>query len=107
MRYLVDTDWVVDYLNGIQRTVRNFNRFLPDGVGISIISMAEIYDGLLAAAARNDDELQLDRFLESVEVVPLERHHLPDFCWGTATSEGRRKHHRRLRPSDRLHGASP
>ena len=72
MRYLVDTDWVVDYLNGIQRTVRNFNRFLPDGVGISIISMAEIYDGLLAAAARDDDELQLERFLESVEVVPLD-----------------------------------
>ena len=72
MQYLVYTDWVVDYLNGIQRTVRSFNRFLPDGVGIGIISPAEIYDGLLAAAARYDDELQLERFLESVEVVPLD-----------------------------------
>ena len=72
MRYLVDTDWTIDYLNGIGRTVRRLNGFLPDGVGISIISVAEIYDGMLGAISPEEYEQQLNAFLASIEVISLD-----------------------------------
>ena len=72
MRYLVDTDWTIDYLNGIGRIVQSLNNFLLEGVGISIISLAEIYDGMLGAISPEEYEQQLNAFLASVEVLSLD-----------------------------------
>ncbi len=72
VRYLVDTDWTIDYLNGIERIVRNLNNFLTEGVGISIISLAEIYDGVLGTVSPEENEEQLNAFLASVEVLSLD-----------------------------------
>ena len=72
MQYLVDTDWTIDYLNGVSRVVGRLNGFLSDGVGISIISVAELYDGVLGANEPEDAERGLGGFLEYVEVVPLD-----------------------------------
>ena len=72
MRYLIDTDWVIDYFNGIQRIVQALNGFLPDGVGISIISVAELYDGIFGESSYEDAEQELGAFLDYVEIVPLD-----------------------------------
>ena len=72
MRYLVDTDWTIDYLNGIHRIVESLDRFLPEGVGISIVSLAELYDGIFGHATPTDVEPELSAFLDYVEVVPLD-----------------------------------
>ena len=72
MQYLVDSDWTIDYLNGIPRIVQALNGFLPEGVGISIISMAEIHDGIPGNIASEDAEQALSDFLDYVEVVPLD-----------------------------------
>ena len=49
MRYLVDTDWVINYLRGRQQVVERFNQLVQHGVGISIISIAELYEGIADA----------------------------------------------------------
>ena len=72
MRYLIDTDWTIDYLNGVSRVVGRLNGFLSGGVGISIISVAELYDGVLGANDPEDAERELGAFLDYVEVVPLD-----------------------------------
>ena len=72
MRYLVDTDWTIDYLNGIGRVVQSLNNFLLEGVGISIISLAEIYEGMLGTISPEEYEQQLNAFLASVEVLSLD-----------------------------------
>ena len=72
MQYLVDSDWTIDYLNGIPRIVKALNGFLPDGVGISIISIAEIYDGIPGDISSEDAEQALSDFLDYVEVLPLD-----------------------------------
>ena len=72
MRYLVDTDWAIDYMNGVPPLVNRLNGLLPDGVGLSIISLAELYDGILGSANPHSDEQMLIRFLTSVEVLPLD-----------------------------------
>lgn len=72
MQYQVDSDWTIDYLNGIPRIVKALNGFLPDGVGISIISMAEIYDGISGNISWEYAEQALSDFLDYVEVLPLD-----------------------------------
>ena len=72
MRYLVDTDWTIDYLNGIGRIVQSLNNFLLEGVGISIISLAEIYEGMLGTISPEEYKQQLNAFLASVGVLSLD-----------------------------------
>ena len=43
MRYLVDTDWVIHSLHGVDRVIRSLEELTPEGVGISIVSVAELY----------------------------------------------------------------
>ena len=50
MQYLADTSWVIDYMNGIPQVVERFDELLPQGIGLSIISLAELYDGVYGAA---------------------------------------------------------
>lgn len=43
MKYLVDTDWVVDYLTGQKAAGDFFATLLQSGIAISILSFSEIY----------------------------------------------------------------
>ena len=45
MRYLVDTDWLIDALVGIPEAVATLEDLTPDGLGMSIVSVGEIYEG--------------------------------------------------------------
>ena len=72
MRYLVDTDWVIDYMHGRQPVVQRSDELSPQGVGLSIVSLAELYDGMLEAPDRLEAEQGLQRFLDEIEdVVPI------------------------------------
>lgn len=35
---LIDTDWVIDYLNDIERTITRLEPLFPAGIAISVIS---------------------------------------------------------------------
>ena len=72
MQYLVDTDWAIDYVNGIRRTVLALGGFLSEGLGISIVSVAELYDGVFGATNLEDAERELNTFFGYVEIVPLD-----------------------------------
>ena len=72
MQFLVDTDWTIDYLNGITRIIENLNSYLSSGVGISIISVAELYEGVIGANDPGNAERELDAFLDYIEIVPLD-----------------------------------
>lgn len=78
MRYLVDTDWVIHYLKGNQTIVRALNRLLlartfVSSVGISIISMAELYDGVIGSADPEASERQLRNFLAAgIDVLDID-----------------------------------
>ena len=47
MTYLIDTDWVIDHLNHIERVTRRLEERAPEGLALSIISLAELYAGLM------------------------------------------------------------
>mgnify|MGYP006262064429 CR=1 FL=1 len=62
-RYLVDTDWAINYLNGHQPTVSRLHALQPDGLAISVISVAELYEGVLYSTTPLDNERALDALL--------------------------------------------
>ena len=72
MQYLADSDWVIDYLKNVRRVVERLNTLLPEGVGLSIASVAELYDGVLGSLNRENDERALADFLTLIEVLPLD-----------------------------------
>ena len=43
MKYLVDSDYVADYLKGRAQSTDLLNALLQDGIAISIITFAEVY----------------------------------------------------------------
>jgi predicted nucleic acid-binding protein len=44
--YLVDTDWAIDYLNGQDRTRKRLEELEGSGLAFSIISLAEVDEGI-------------------------------------------------------------
>ena len=51
-RYLLDTDWVVDILNGQERAIQTVLELAPAGLAVSIITYGELYEGAAFAQIR-------------------------------------------------------
>jgi tRNA(fMet)-specific endonuclease VapC len=69
--YLLDTDWIVDVLNGQETAIKTLLELAPSGLAISIISYGELYEG---AAFAHDPEpaiAGLRSFLKGKAILPL------------------------------------
>jgi len=73
MKYLVDSDWVVDYLAGKQQAISLLTFVWPDGIAISLITLGEIYEGIYYGRDPQRSEAVFRQFLRSVDVLPLNR----------------------------------
>lgn len=70
-RYLLDTDWIVDVLNGREAATETLLKLAPSGLAVSLISYGELYEG---AYFSRDPQTALDvlrTFLQGKEVLPL------------------------------------
>jgi tRNA(fMet)-specific endonuclease VapC len=63
MTYLIDTDWVIDHLNHIEHVSRRLEELAPEGLALSIISLAELYEGVYYSRDPVESEAALQRFL--------------------------------------------
>jgi tRNA(fMet)-specific endonuclease VapC len=63
MTYLIDTDWVIDHLNHIEHVTRRLEERAPEGLALSIISLAELYEGVYYSRDPVESEAALQRFL--------------------------------------------
>jgi tRNA(fMet)-specific endonuclease VapC len=73
MKYLVDSDWVIDYLKGRQQVVQQLDAFSDEGLAISLITYGEVYEGIYVSADPKRHARGFRAFLEGVEVLPLNR----------------------------------
>ena len=73
MTYLVDSDWVIDYLNAQPQAITTLQRLEPQGLAISIITYAEVYEGILYSRDPARGHRGFRQFLRSVDVLPLSR----------------------------------
>ncbi len=73
MSNLLDTDWAISYLNHVPRTVRRIDELRPEGISISIVSVAvaEIYEGVLNSNEPVHEESILTDFLRQFPVIDL------------------------------------
>jgi tRNA(fMet)-specific endonuclease VapC len=69
--YLLDSDWLIDVFAGIPRAVETLRALRPQGLGISIVSHAEVFDG---AFGHPDTPIRLARyraFFAQFATIPL------------------------------------
>jgi hypothetical protein len=71
--YLLDTDWIIDHLNGVAAVAARLKELQPAGLAASIISLAELYEGVHYSRDRGPFDRQ---HLTSVRSgVQSHRHH--------------------------------
>ncbi len=73
MKYLVDTDWIIDHLNGIEAITKKLEKFAPSGICTSIISVAELYEGVYGSKDYNASLDALETFLEGITILPMDQ----------------------------------
>jgi tRNA(fMet)-specific endonuclease VapC len=73
MTYLVDTDYVIDFLKGQRNVPEILTTLFPEGLALSIISYAEIYEGIYYGHNREQHEQGLRQFLQGVRILGITR----------------------------------
>lgn len=73
MSYLVDSDWVADYLKGRSSAVSLLDQLFQDGIVISIITFAELYEGIYYGSDPKHNEVIFQGFLQGVKVLGINR----------------------------------
>jgi len=63
--YLIDTDWIIDHFNEVERITRKLEELAPEGLAVSIISLAELYEGIYYSRDPARSERNLKEFLDS------------------------------------------
>ena len=69
--YLVDSDWAIDYLNRQERTRQRLEELGESGLAFSIISLAEVYEGIVGSSDPAKNERGLKNFLQYVSIVDI------------------------------------
>jgi tRNA(fMet)-specific endonuclease VapC len=73
MTYLVDSDWVADYLKGRIPAVSLLADLFAEGLAISIITFGEVYEGIYYGTDPQHNELIFRWFLRGVRVLGINR----------------------------------
>jgi hypothetical protein len=66
-RFLIDTDVIIDYLRGRERTV-NFLEALQGELLVSVITIAELYSGIRG----QEEERAIEQFLLAFSILPMD-----------------------------------
>lgn len=72
LRYLLDTDWVIHYLNGQHEIIRKLSEFQAEGVGLSVVSLAELWEGVLYSSDPEGNEKHFRNFLRGVSPIGVD-----------------------------------
>jgi tRNA(fMet)-specific endonuclease VapC len=72
IRYLVDTDWAIHYLNGHASITARLQALEPEGLALSVVSLAELYEGVLYSTKPAENEQALKDFLGGVQLIGVD-----------------------------------
>ncbi|MGC8491650.1 MAG: type II toxin-antitoxin system VapC family toxin [Syntrophobacteraceae bacterium] len=73
VRYLVDTDWIIDHLNSVRATTEKLRELQPKGVALSVVSLAELCEGVFYSRDPEKNETALNQFLSQFPVMGVDR----------------------------------
>ena len=72
MTYLIDTDWIIDHFNRIQKTTQKLKELQPDGIAMSVISLAELYEGVHYSKNPSQSQQVIETFLQEIPVLGID-----------------------------------
>ena len=61
--YLIDTDWVIHHLHGHPGIIQRLQALQPEGLGLSVVALAELYEGVYYSRDPEQSEQRLNDFL--------------------------------------------
>ena len=70
--YLLDTDWVIHYLNGNRSVIDKLNSLAGPQLAISVISLAELYEGVYYSKDPARSAKGLEDFLSGVFILGID-----------------------------------
>jgi tRNA(fMet)-specific endonuclease VapC len=73
IHYLVDADWAIHHLNGHPVITQRLQDLQHEGLGLSVVALAEIYDGVYYSRDPEASEQSLTAFLESVSIIGMDQ----------------------------------
>jgi tRNA(fMet)-specific endonuclease VapC len=71
MKYLLDTTWIVEYLRGNAEVISKVQELQEEGLAASIISVAELYEGVFRSNNPATNEQALKDLLSAVTVLDI------------------------------------
>lgn len=80
MSYLIETDRVVDWLQGRSDAVELVRKLASEGLAVSLITYGEVYEGIYYGRDPRWREREFQNFLRYVDVLPLSRRILQRFA---------------------------
>lgn len=80
MSYLIDTDWIADYLKGRVGATTLLHTLRSSGIAISLITYGELLDGIYYGHNPRAHERVFRQFLRAVPVLPLNRRIMERFA---------------------------
>jgi tRNA(fMet)-specific endonuclease VapC len=94
LSYLIDTDWIADYLDGKPAAIALLDSLKDDGLAISLVTYGEIYDGVYHGRNPVAAEQNFLALLRRIEVLDLNRDIMQRFArirghlWSTGRTLG-------------------
>jgi tRNA(fMet)-specific endonuclease VapC len=71
--YLIDTDWVAEYLKAIPEAVQTLQHLALSGIAVSLVTYGEIFEGITFGRNSKEETAGFRQFLRLANVVPLNR----------------------------------
>lgn len=71
MTYLIDSDWVIDVLNGQQPAIDTLVSLAPHGLFLSVVTYGELYEGAYYSRDPEAALGQLQTFLTNKTILPV------------------------------------
>lgn len=83
--YLIDTDWIIHYLIGTKHIQEELEWLRPEGLAVSIISLAEVYEGIYYSKDPDASRKGFEDFLSDMLILPVDE----EVCKSFARERGR------------------
>ena len=71
MHYLIDTDWIIEALNGKPNATRVFKEIPPEDIGICWASIGEVYEGAFGRSHPSEHIASFKKFLLPFKTLDL------------------------------------
>ena len=72
MTYLLDSDWLIRFLNGRRDAAELIDSLAAQGLALSVVSCGEALEGLLDLPRSADRLSQFEGFLSTLDVLPVD-----------------------------------